>query len=262
MILPLAPNPGDEVEPGVFLERRRLVFGGLAAVCAALLSGESAVAATPQDAPASRPSSRPTSPEEAVAATALDRFLVEALDDARAITAAARPDEEAYLARIAARLLALPALPTSLFHDGGGPRSARAPRGRPLVVMQFRLAPGKGFKLHDHRDYNGVLCGLEGAADCRNFDFVDAATSRPATRPAAKSREFLIRETVRTTLKPGVVSTLSRTRDNLHEVTAGPEGARLLDVFTHFAPGSGSFGLATDWKPVDGRPGVFRARWL
>jgi hypothetical protein len=259
MILSDAPRPGDEIESGVFLERRRLLFGGAAALVAAWLAPR-AHARPPQDGAATRAASRPTSADSDPDA-ALDRFCAETIEDARRLVGAATPDEEAYLTLLAARLRALPPLPVAAFTDSGAPRSERRPRGRPLVVLQFRLAAGKGFSLHDHRDYNGALLGLEGEADCRNFDFVDVAASRPATRPASKSPEFLIRATTRTTLKPGVVSTLSRTRDNLHEVKAGPQGARLFDVFTHFAPGSGSFGLATDWKPVAGREGVFRARW-
>ena len=274
------PRPGEEVEDGVFVVRRRLLFGGMAAVAAALLT-PGLRSQTPQDertgpATSSRPGTSPASSETTDPATAAyDAFAALTLAEARELLTAATPDEEAYLARIAARLAALGPPPP----DRRGKTGAAQPWGFAspvfgpvLAVVQFRLAPGRGFKLHDHRDYNGVLCGVSGDADCRSCEFVDAADSRPTTRrrdrdaesrPApASDHEFLIRETSRVKLEKGMVSTLSRTRANLHEVMAGKSGADLLDVFTYFKPGAGSHGIKTDWREVQSRKSVYRASWI
>ncbi len=272
------PRPGEEVEDGVFVVRRRLLFGGLAAAVAGLLCPGARSQAPQDDRNGGSPSSRPAHNARSAAETqpadpttaAFDEFAALTSAEARALLQAATPDEEAYLARIAARLSALGPPPP----DRRGKNDGARPWGfsnAAVAVIQFRLSPTKGFKLHDHRDYNGVLCGVSGDADCRNCDFVDVSDSRPASRPSVPDRkdatklvpgqEFLIRETSRVTLKQGVVSTLSRTRSNLHEVMAGASGARLLDVFTYFKPGAGSHGLKTDWREVPSQKGVYRAAW-
>ena len=76
-----------------------------------------------------------------------------------------------------------------------------------------------------------------------------------------EGKEFLIRQTATQTLKPGVVSTLTRDRDNLHVVKAGPKGGSCLDVFTHFNREARSYSLDWTGKPEDSQRNTYRATW-
>ena len=79
---------------------------------------------------------------------------------------------------------------------------------------------------------------------------------------AATGREVILRETVDALLLPGRFSTLSSTRDNLHELVAGPEGARVLDIFTYLRKPAGSRYLDfVGEAPVDVARRLYRARW-
>jgi predicted metal-dependent enzyme (double-stranded beta helix superfamily) len=123
------------------------------------------------------------------------------------------------------------------------------------VVYQIGLKPNAEIRLHDHRDYNGVLLGLEGQANCRNFEFYERDDLPP------RGESFLIREEASVLLSPGRVGTLARRRHNLHLVKAGPAGARLLDVFTFFSRGASSHWLKFDDTALPGKPDLFEVSW-
>lgn len=124
-----------------------------------------------------------------------------------------------------------------------------------LSIVQFELEPGKGFSHHDHRDYNGVILGMEGEVRARNFDVVGETRVPPA------GETFQIRLTRDERILPGEFSTLSRTRDNVHELVAGPEGARVLDVFTYFSGSARSYFMDVDPVPRDAEREIFDAAW-
>ena len=98
----------------------------------------------------------------------------------------------------------------------------------PFAVAQYKLAAGAAIPYHDHRDYNGVLRIVEGTASIRSFEIIGADQRPP------NGGTFLIRETRRELLGAGQLSTLSRTRDNIHDIRAGNDGVRLVDFFTFF----------------------------
>ncbi len=240
-----AAVPGEEIAPGVILERRQFLSGlvGAAALSCLGLWPRQALAQGP-DAIEAAEAVRRLEP--------LAQRLLEAED----------PDEEEYLAEVATLLASIDppagALPRRRW------RMDRLGGGRPVVLYHMRLAPGAIIPLHDHRAYNGVLLGLEGEVGCRNFEIVLPEGSEldlAAGEVPAKGSEFLIRQTQESVLEAGSVSSLARVRDNLHVCEAGREGARLLDLFTYFSDEAGSHNVRWDTTPVDPERGLYRAEW-
>ena len=132
---------------------------------------------------------------------------------------------------------------------GGSPGSFE------FFLVSYDLEPGKGFTHHDHRDYNGVIFGLEGEVRCRNYDILGNTLVPP------KGTSFQIRQTRDDVILPGRFSTLGRRRDNVHEVVAGPEGGKVLDVFTYFEPGARSYYMDVESKPRDAVRKIYDASW-
>ena len=165
---------------------------------------------------------------------------------AERLVSARKPNEEMYLSRLASLVYRLK-IPAE-----GDELKAK----RPLSVVQFKLQGGKGFPWHDHRDYNGLILCTAGEARVRSGDILG---DDPRPR---KGKSFEIRETANTLLLPGRVSTLTRQRENLHDVRgAGPRGARVLDCFTFFDPGGTSVYLKVDEKPKDAERRIYEASW-
>jgi len=127
-------------------------------------------------------------------------------------------------------------------------------RQLPIAITQFRVEPKCTIPLHNHAGYNGVMLGLSGEFRVRNFQPVgDALPERGS---------FQVRETIDQFVTVGRIATLARARDNLHEVTAGTDGAEALDLFTIF-PGqagrSGFFNLGQ--QAVDAGRRIHTAAW-
>jgi hypothetical protein len=225
-------GPGIEIGPGAQVERRAVLLLPLALLGTAWSFGRAR-------------GQEPVPPRPAAGRIGFDA-VVDALQPlAEGLIQSEQPNEDAYLARVAARLLEL---------DRACVEKTSRHRKMPLVIMQIGLRPGGAIPFHDHRNYNGVLLGLEGEIRVRNFE---VAGSEPVP---AKDRDFEIRETADLLLTPGRVSSLSRSRDNVHDLRAGPTGGRVLDVFTFFGNG-GSHYMTVDAAPVDAEKRVYRARW-
>jgi hypothetical protein len=124
-----------------------------------------------------------------------------------------------------------------------------------IWVAVFDFEGGKGLSHHDHRDSNGVIQGLEREARVRNFVtlFEDLVPPNGETLQTRQTRDDLI--------LPGRFSTLGTLRDNVHEVVAGPGGAKLLDVFTYLEKDSRSYSMDVDPTPVDAERGIYEASW-
>ena len=60
---------------------------------------------------------------------------------------------------------------------------------------------------------------------------------------------------------PGRFSTLGRTRENVHDLVAGPDGARVLDAFTYFKRGARSYFMQVDADPRDAEQRIYDASW-
>lgn len=253
-----APTAGTEVAPGVVVERsgvfrlgrRRLM--GVSGAAAALVATRGVVPRTASEQDAAGTAAPPTTE---LGPLTLDEFKVQAERLAEELVRTKGEQEDAYLHQLASMLCRLSATPSfdrvsdRPFQMKGEHRSAN------FAIMQIKMKAGAALPFHDHYEYNGVIIGLEGAVRTRSYEMVDGDPRPPADEP------FLIRETVDTLLTPGRVSTLSRRRDNIHDLRAGKDGARVLDVFTFFPKRQGSREMIVEPKPIDEAGRVYRARW-
>lgn len=240
------PVVGEELDPGVRLSRRHIFK-------VATVVGAGAV--LPSAAWANSPSGKDGKGIPSLAPLSFEQILEQLKPLSKQLIADKQPNEDAYLHTIAALLSRLSPVPETESSGRGRLKMKALAKYRPLVVYQIDMEPGAKIRLHDHRFYNGVLFGVEGAADVRNFDLYQRDDIPP------KGEEFLIRETQRLELTKGRISTLSRRRDNIHEVVAGSKGARLLDVFTYFSGTAGSHYLHFDDKPTKDDPRLYPVMW-
>lgn len=235
----------ETVGEGVTVRRRSLLWLSVASV-GALLTGRSMRAQDPALA-------------KAPATEGLDfgAFLREVFPLAQAQMAQGARGEDTYLLSVASAL-------TRLAEPGSGVREAMRTFRRdhqgdgarfPLGASVMDLKPGGGFKLHDHRDYNGIILGLSGELRIRNFDVLGDVAVPP------KGSTFQIRETRDDLILPGRFSMLGCRDENIHDLVAGPEGARVLDLFTFYAPGAQSYYLTVDAKPRDAQRRIYDAAW-
>lgn len=233
---PGADRPGTELEPGVRVERRNVLLAAFAAPLAVLPRGAD------DDLPG------------------FEGFLDLAAKAARPLMGSEIGNEDAYLYRLASHLATVDELPGDGFGeiDQGvrfardGERSAGEARHQRIRAIQIGFAPGASIPIHDHLDYNGLILCLEGEMRCRNFDVVEEQAGG----------EVVVRETVDALLTPGRFSTLTTTRDNLHELVAGPTGCRVLDIFTYFTERATSRYLTFEGEaPLDAARKTFAARW-
>jgi hypothetical protein len=254
---------GEEISPGVVVERRTILRIGIAAAGLAALGGAGlAGCASRSKDSGTLADTRSIRPARAASA---DEFVAAVMPQARALIAAPAPDEEAYLAAVTALLARVENPPTWRASPAGKDWSmdtiAYYP---PIVLMQIKMAPRSVIHLHDHRHYNGVLLATQGAARCRNFDIVQPDGKRleiASGEVPGKGEDFYIRQNSDAVLRPRQLSTLTRDRDNIHHVEAGDEGATLVDFFTHFSPKARSYELAWDGKAYDETKGLYKVAW-
>jgi hypothetical protein len=226
---------GEEIADGVTIERRQILKLGMVSMMALLTQGCRTL--------------RFSQPPLAYAA------LVEELRPmAAALVEAGSPDEERYLRTVAGMLQRLHPVPEVTFRDRSFAMTQMT-RSVPLVIYQLRFKPNASIRLHDHRNYNGVLLGLKGEATCRNFD-IHGRDDIPK-----KGEVFTIRQSNRCVLRPGVITSLARRRDNIHDIIAGPQGAIMLDVFTFFTKQAGSHWLKVDKTQPDKDDGLYKVWW-
>ena len=236
-----------EVADGVVVERRSLLWLSLGAV-ASLLAGTSPLRG--QDAPAAQGQAKPgklTFPE----------FLAEVYPVTQRLIASKGEEEEAYLMTVAAALSRLrkPSDPLRAAMRQFSQENKKPGERFPLAAVSMRLKAGRGFSHHDHLNYNGVIMGVEGEVRIRNFDF------QGDTPPVDSTKTFQIRETRDDLILPGRFSTLGRQRENIHDLVAGKDGARVLDVFTFLAKGATSRYLEVEAKPRDAKARLYDAAW-
>jgi hypothetical protein len=227
---------GDEVHDGVVVERRHLLCVSLAA-----LTLGCRLASAQQGA-------RSPLSWDALLETAARRAE-------QLIKNASTDDEEAYLIALGQMIRKVSDIPRARVDLAQEVAIHQTLRKLPLLVVQYRLAPHAVIPYHDHRNYNGVLTVTEGTVRIRSFDIVgnDAQPKRGST--------FQLRETRNALLGRGAQSTLSRTRENIHHLRAGPEGARFVDFFTLFRHDAQSAYIDVDERPRDSAKRIFDARW-
>lgn len=235
-------RPQEEVAEGVVVERRGLFKLSAAAVGIGLLGSAQATQRRIKTG----------------AAFDFESFLTEALPLARKLVASEGQGEEVYILGVAAMLAKLSTPSgTELRDQMRAFHQANKKDGEhfPLRVSMMRLAPGKGIDHHDHLDYNGIILGLEGEVRIRNYDFIGQEQRPP------KGETFLIRETRDDLILPGRFSNLGAVRENIHELVAGPEGARVLDVFTRFNAQARSHMMEFEAQPRDVEKRIHEAAW-
>lgn len=236
-------RPGTEVADGVSIERRSMLWLSAAAVTAALGTTTRVRA---QDRQPATPSDKLT----------FDQFLELVAPLAEKMVASKSEEDASYLLTVAAALSRLrdpgPTMRKSM--RAFAAKHKKAGTRFPVSAMSMRLKPGGGFKPHDHRNYNGVILGLEGELRIRNFEIQGDEAVPPA------DQTFQVRQTQDDLILPGRISSVGLRRDNIHELVAGKQGARVLDVFTFFG-GGGSHYLDLESKPRDAERRIYDATW-
>ena len=247
-------HPREAVADGVLLERRSLLRISAATAVAGL-----ATLSAPGCATTTRKGLEGRKGLES-GSLDLEGFLQETYPRAKQFVASGAKQEEAYLMAVGelmARLNTADLTPkqTQTRMKAFAERHESEDTRFEMWVVLFALEPGKGFSHHDHRDYNGLILGVEGEARVHNFDVVGPDPVPP------KDTTFQIRQTRDDRIYPGRFSTLGTTRENIHDLVAGPDGATVLDVFTFLNKDANSHFLKVDPKPRDAERGIFDASW-
>ena len=237
---------GAQIAEGVLVERRDVLHISLAALAVWSLGWPQRALAA--DAPAA-----PAEPENGD--LAWDALIKQSIPMAEKVAANPKPNEDAYLFQLASLIARLKPIPDAQFKGDKPVTMVDVYRKMPFVAAQFQLQPGSAIPFHDHRDYIGVLACVTGEAKIRSFDVVGDDRRPP------KGKSFEIRETFSGILAPARISTLSRTRDNIHDVRAGKEVTRLIDFFTFFNKKGYSAYMDVSEKPKDAEKKIFEANW-
>lgn len=128
-------------------------------------------------------------------------------------------------------------------------------RGIPFFVVEWRMAPKAFLPPHCHPNASVCTIGIEGEARVRNFEIAGKA-------PGFESnRGFRVRETRVGLVSNGRVITLSAKRDNIHTFQAGGQGARGIDISTYHGENIGFSYLNIAKKAADEENGLFEAHW-
>lgn len=249
-----------ELAPGVVLERRVVLghsLGLLAAICA--FGPKFAVG---QDA------NQKTSDEPDYESLQLETLISGLRPASRRLINSAMPDEESYIQLAIKELEKVTRLDTNRFvpsHKPGWEMDIQA-FVPPLLLYQIRMSPNSVIELHDHRHHNGALSIREGSVRVRSFDLYQEPEKERWDVVAGKvpemSEEFLIQEKDESRLKQGQSIGLTRTRDNIHQIEAGPDGCLMYDLFTNFKMNAQSFEIKWDGKYFDTKKKLCKVVWI
>ena len=206
--------------PGVSVSRR-LVCGGVLGMTA-LLSSTSKLLGK-DVAPSVRDDLADT-----LSLTDFERLLTE---ESKKLFAANFEGEEAYLDIVGALLKRLDTddLPEAGITDDdlSGTLFGLGFEDKYIGGIVIAMEPGAAIPLHDHRNHNGVILGVSGFCDTQYFDLVESPEGYDVGAPV-----FLQRSD-RVMIEAGAIGSLSRARNNVHELRAGREGCLMFDVFTY-----------------------------
>jgi hypothetical protein len=167
-------------------------------------------------------------------------------------------NEDEYLFQAAALVMKMKEFPTPQF---GEPfmkvlYGSISFRGSGIAVIQWKMEPNTTYPAHNHPGYTGMSVGIRGECRMRNFTYV----GKP---PEFSSKErFAVRETQNTLLREGTVtSIMSTTRDNIHELHAGPQGIIAADIITKVGNDQGFSFVNISKTARDAKQGVYEATW-
>lgn len=237
-----------EVEPGLFIERRRFLWLPVLAA-AALVSPRLSFAE----------SRNPTSE----GTKTWDEFTKECLPTAVELhkdTTAAGQDAYLYWIASKAAQLNLQTVPEAKVGalQGLKPKVEFGVgfRGTPFFVVEWRMAPNAFLPAHCHPNASVCTVGIDGEAQIRNFELVGDI-------PAFSSeKKFQVKETRRGLVSNGRIITLSSKRDNIHTFQAGKQGARGIDISTYHGENIGFSYLDIQKKTLDDDTRLYEARWM
>jgi hypothetical protein len=208
-----------EIEPGVVVERRSL-FKTLG-VALALLSLPRLEAANAN--------------EIANSELSFAEFLALANPIAKTLVAdTSILGQDRYLLTLASFAVRLTNVAAPEMRDSGqgaGPGTFIGfnPGGDPFTVLHWKMNPNTTIRTHAHTYGNVVTLGLEGDARIENYEMVGAKAFKPDV-------PFSVRRTREQWLTRGGVNLVNLDRDYIHGITAGPNGARGLDITTRIRP--------------------------
>lgn len=227
------------VERGVFVERRSFLTVAATAFVAAGAPGMA----------------RARRLQERTDTFDFEDFLAEAVPVAKALVAdKSRCGQDRYLLAIATLAVRLGDVPQPQMRaNGNGTFLGANEGGDPFVVLHWRLEPGASVSAHPHIYGNVVTLGLEGAAEVSNYEV-------EGERDWLATKSFVVRRTVSQWLTPGGVNLVNLERNYCHGFTAGPSGARGLDITTRLRERQDSPTLVLG-KRVDGPGTCFEANW-
>ncbi len=166
---------------------------------------------------------------------ALPEFLLETNALAKGLVADTTPaGQDRYLLALAAQAVRLVDVPVPPLRDSGQGAGAGTfigfnPGGDPFTILHWKLEPGARIRTHAHTYGNVVTLVLEGSARIENYQCVG---ERDFTAPG----EFKVRKTRDQWVSSGAVNLVSLERDYIHGISAGPAGARGLDLTTRIRP--------------------------
>ena len=187
-------------------------------------------------------------------------FLAEAVPLARELVEdTSRAGQDRYLHSLAALASGLRGVPVPEMRETSKDSSARTFLGAnecdaPFTILHWRLEPGARIGLHPHIYGNVLTLCLEGEVRIENYEMVDA-------RDFDAKEAFRVRRTNDQVLLPGAFNPLNLEHGYVHGFTAGPEGARGLDITTRIRPKRSTPTLVVSPQPMDERRAIFEGRW-
>ena len=248
-----------ELSPGVVLERRMVLGGGLGLLAGLFSPNWPGIFA--QEPPADSSSASTETIE-------LETLIARLRPEARRLIASDKPDEEKYLEMAVKELVKVSKLETYRFMPSrkGGWETDFQAFVPPVLLYQIRMSPNSVIDLHDHRHHNGALSVREGSARVRSFDIFQEDSNKKwdvaAGKVPAMEEEFLIQEKGESLLKEGQAVGLTRTRDNIHQIEAGPDGCLMYDLFTNFKMNAQSFEIKWDGQYFDRAKKLCKVLWI
>ena len=128
-----------------------------------------------------------------------------------------------------------------------------------IFIVEQQLAPGAVLRAHNHPSFNAVTMVSKGDCYFRHFEPIGEA---PSYRDELR-KPFRLSETRAGILSVGRMSTLSRSRENIHWFQAGDDGATVIDFSMGFGGSSGDFSvLEFDPDPVDSVQRIYEGHWI
>jgi hypothetical protein len=249
-----------ELSPGVVLERRVMLGGGLGLL--SMLFSPCSQRTLGQERPAKADTQLDAERIE------LETLIANLRPEARRLIASEKPDEEKYIQLAISELTKVNKLETNRFMPSGkgGWETDFQAYVPPVLLYQIRMSPNSVINLHDHRHHNGALSVREGSIRVRSFDIFQEGEDKKwdvaAGKVPAMEEEFLIQEKGESLLKVGQAVGLTRTRDNIHQIEAGPDGCLMYDLFTNFKMNAQSFEIKWDGQYFDRAKKLCKVLWI